>query len=119
MSYQLTKLIGCPPTGEDVEWHSRLEDRISRLYGETQRFRAKTIRAPKHRSRAVEAAASKAVSKSEARSNAWRIKRPASRIGNQVRDLPHYLHQKLSADPAHYRMYTTPMASMEDGSHSP
>ncbi|KAF9644496.1 hypothetical protein BDM02DRAFT_3121851, partial [Thelephora ganbajun] len=59
------------------------------LYEEVQRFHANTTCAPGQRSRAVEAAVSKAASKSDAPSNAWRIKRPASRTENWVRDLLH------------------------------
>lgn len=66
----------------------RLQDRISKLYKEVRRLRLKTLRAPGQRSRAVKAAASKAVSKFEARSNPLpRIKRPDGRIENWVRDL--------------------------------
>ncbi|KAF9644719.1 hypothetical protein BDM02DRAFT_3121452 [Thelephora ganbajun] len=81
--------------------HSRSQDRISKLYKEVERLRAKIIRTPGWRSRAVEVSVSKAASEPEVWSNAWRIKRPSSRIGNWVRDPPDYLHQKLSADPAH------------------
>jgi hypothetical protein len=47
----------------------------------------KTLRAPGQRTRAIEAAVSKATSELEGQSEVWRIKRPDGRIENWGRDL--------------------------------
>jgi predicted nuclease with TOPRIM domain len=67
--------------------HSRLQDRVSKLHKEVRRLRAKTLCALQQRSRAVDAAVTKATDRFNAESNPCRIKRLDGRIENWVRDL--------------------------------
>ena len=67
--------------------NSGLRNRVAKLSKEVRRLRAKILRAPGQRSRAVEAAVAEVERKLKVRPDVWRIKRPDGRIENWVRDL--------------------------------
>jgi hypothetical protein len=65
----------------------RLRDRASNLEKEVRNLRAKALRTPGQRSRAIEVAIAKAANEFKEHSNVWRIKCPDGQIENWVREL--------------------------------
>jgi len=65
----------------------KLQDHTTGLRREVRNLRAKALRAPGQRCRAVETAIAKVADEFEGHSSVWRIKRPDGRIENWVREL--------------------------------